>query len=98
MEKFLVESGREFEDTPIIILCGGKGIILPGGQSERTNKALIPVKGKPLIYWVMASYALHGATEFLLAVGFQRILLHEVLMSLGARVSGEKENLYEIIE
>ena len=88
-------AGRLVE-TPVIILCGGKGIFLTEKENKRTNKGLILVNEKPMVYWVMLNYALYGATEFFLAVGFQGEAFNGVLISLGAEVIDYEQRSYSI--
>jgi glucose-1-phosphate cytidylyltransferase len=68
-----------FEGTPVAILCGGLGILLEDGGGQKVNKALVPIHGRPMVWWVMLHYALHGAGEFVLAGGFQQARLREAL-------------------
>ena len=54
----------------VIILAGGKGIRL----SELTKsipKPMVKIKGKPLIYYVMKSYARYGFKNFIIALGYK---------------------------
>ncbi|MES2047204.1 MAG: sugar phosphate nucleotidyltransferase [Pseudomonadota bacterium] len=62
---------NEFDQVPVVILCGGKGVMLDERQNHRVNKGLIQIEDKPLFWWVIRHYALHGATDFVLATGFQ---------------------------
>lgn len=76
---------NELVHVPVVILCGGKGVMLDEQQPQRTNKALITLQGQPLFYWVILTYALHGATEFILAVGFQGERFGPALLAAGAQ-------------
>lgn len=53
---------------PVVILCGGQGIYLPG-SSRRNNKALVEIDGEPMVVWVMRSYVAAGFRHFILAAG-----------------------------
>jgi len=80
---------NELAHVPVVILCGGKGVMLNEEHSQRSNKALIQVHGQSMLYWVMQTYALHGSTEFILATGFQANRFGPVLQASGAQpVSG----------
>lgn len=70
---------KAFNDIPVVILCGGQGVVLGEGQSQRLNKALVRVNAKPLFWWVVLHYALHGGQRFLLAAGLQSEQFHKVL-------------------
>jgi glucose-1-phosphate cytidylyltransferase len=91
-----MQRSNEFANVPVIILCGGKGVILDETQCQRTNKALIRVRGKPLLYWVMRTYALHGATEFILAAGFQTESFGPALLAAGAEAIGGVAGRYSL--
>lgn len=86
---------NEFHHVPVVILCGGKGVMLNEKQSQRVNKGLIEIQNKPLFYRVIQHYALHGATEFILSIGFQYELFGPALETLGAKVHAGKSNNYE---
>lgn len=75
---------NEFNQIPVVILCGGKGIMLDEQQIHRLNKGLIQVRNKPLFWWVMHHYALHGASDFMLATGFQGEQFGVALEAAGA--------------
>ena len=72
----------EWAGIPTVILCGGNGVAF--GTEPRTNKALIHVNGRPLVWWVMLHYAQHGASRFLLAAGLQAERFVALLMAEGA--------------
>ncbi len=62
---------KPLQQVPVVVLCGGQGVVLGEGQRERLNKALVSVQDKPLFWWVVLHYARHGATDFILAAGLQ---------------------------
>src|SRR5438552_4124663 len=51
-----------------IVLVGGRGIRL-GGRTEHLPKPLLPVSGRPFLYWVLGSLATTGVRRFVLAAG-----------------------------
>lgn len=55
---------------PVAILCGGKGTRIARGD-EDTPKPLVDVGGKPILWHVMALYALQGFNDFVLLTGWQ---------------------------
>ncbi len=85
---------NEFSEIPVIILCGGKGVMLDEENNKRKNKALIQVNGKPLMYWVMQTYALHGASKFIISAGFQWEIFGESLEKTGAKKGEGAGSLY----
>lgn len=91
------DSTNEFNQVPVVILCGGNGIMLNERQNQRVNKGLIEVHGKPLFLWVMHHYALHGASEFILATGFQSDKFGSALEAAGARINTDKPGCYDIM-
>jgi len=91
-----MKRSTELARVPIIVLCGGKGVLQETTQIQRTNKALIRVMDKPLVYWVIQAYALHGATEFILAVGFQAEQFGAALQSAGAEVVAGEADRYTL--
>jgi len=75
---------NDFQNVPVAILCGGRGILL-NEQQGRVNKALVEVQGKPMFAWVMLHYALYGARDFVLATGLQGERFAPALTALGAK-------------
>lgn len=67
---------------PVVILCGGRGVVLGEGQGERMNKALVRVHGKPLVWWVVLHYAAYGARDFLLPAGLQAERIAQALVEM----------------
>lgn len=87
---------NEFSQVPVVILCGGKGIVLNEKQSQRQNKGLIQVQEKPLFWWVMHHYAVHGATDFILATGLQGERFGAALVAAGGKISSDDANCYVV--
>jgi glucose-1-phosphate cytidylyltransferase len=68
-------------DTPIhavrtVILCGGKGTRAYPATAT-VPKPLLEVGGQPVVRRVMEIYAAHGFTDFVLAAGYQKVMLEE---------------------
>ena len=89
-------AANEFRRVPVVILCGGKGVMLNELTKQRVNKALVEVLDKPLFFWVMHHYALYGATDFMLATGFQGKQFADALIKAGAKTVGENLDCYEV--
>ncbi len=52
----------------VVILCGGEGTrLLP--KTEIVPKSLIPVGGKPILWYIMKIYSKHGHKDFILCLG-----------------------------
>lgn len=67
-------------EIPTIILCGGRGTRI-SEVDPTIPKPLIPVGGRPVLWHIMKVYAEHGATDFVLALGWlgeeiRRFFLH----------------------
>jgi glucose-1-phosphate cytidylyltransferase len=80
---------NEFDQVPVVVLCGGRGVIFNEQHAQRQNKALVEVHGQPLFLWVLRHYALHGASDFVLATGLQGDQFGPALESAGATAAGD---------
>jgi glucose-1-phosphate cytidylyltransferase len=87
---------NEFHQVPVVILCGGNGIMLNEQTKQRVNKGLVEVLGKPLFLWVMHHYALHGATNFMLATGLHGEQFGISLLNAGAKADADNSDSYEV--
>lgn len=88
---------QAFHEVPVVLLCGGQGVVLGEGQCQRLNKALVRVNGKPLFWWVVLHYALHGARQFWLAAGLQADQFHKVLHEdCGAHADPVQPDTYSV--
>ena len=53
----------------VVILCGGKGTrLLP--KTQKVPKSLIPIGGKPILWYIMKTYSHHGHKDFILCLGY----------------------------
>jgi glucose-1-phosphate cytidylyltransferase len=57
----------ETSSLPVIVLCGGEGTRM----QAPTNKVLVEIGGRPILWHVMKIYASYGHTRFILALGHQ---------------------------
>ena len=87
---------QQFKNVPIVVLCGGQGVMFDTPHSQRLNKGLVPVHGKPLFFWVLYHYAAHGAVDFILATGLQSDQFAEALCSIGAAPDTRQSDRYNI--
>lgn len=88
---------KAFNEVPVVILCGGQGVVLGESQGQRINKALVRVNGKPLFWWVVVHYAQHGAQKFLLPAGLQAEQFHSVLREeCGASPDPVQPDTYQV--
>jgi glucose-1-phosphate cytidylyltransferase len=58
-------------DIPVVILCGGSGTRLKE-MTEFLPKPLVPIGEYPMVVHIMRWYAKHGATNFILALGYRQ--------------------------
>lgn len=65
----------------VVLLCGGRGTRMYP-ETASVPKPLIDVCGRPVVHHVMASYADHGLTDFVLATGYK----HELLVDFAATI------------
>ncbi|RQO58760.1 hypothetical protein DBR47_13910 [Paucibacter sp. KBW04] len=88
---------KAFKEVPVVILCGGQGVVLGEGSTHRINKALVQINGKPLFWWVLLHYAQHGAQDFLLPVGLQAEEFQRVLREdFGASTDPTQADSYQL--
>lgn len=90
------KTSNEFKQVPVVILCGGRGVKLNENQVQYLNKGLIQVAQQPLFLWSIRHYALHGATEFILATGFQGENFGPALEAVGGRQDASQPGCYKL--
>lgn len=83
-------------NVPVVILCGGRKVLLNDGSYIPKNKALVEVRGRPLFWWNLLQYAFYGASNFILSTGIQAENFHDVLLSLGAKQCASNRNCYAL--
>ena len=57
------------EVVPTVVLCGGRGTRI-GDINPAIPKPLLPIGDRPVLWHIMSIYAHHGATDFVLALGW----------------------------
>ena len=67
----------------VIILCGGQGTRIRDAN-ELLPKPLLPIGERPMVWHIMKSYAAHGFTDFVLALGFKGWLIKEYFLNYEA--------------
>lgn len=85
----------------VIILCGGQGTRIRDAN-ELLPKPLLPIGERPMVWHIMKSYAAHGFTDFVLALGFKGWLIKEYFlnyrsMSADIRVSLGRHDAVEVL-
>jgi glucose-1-phosphate cytidylyltransferase len=86
---------NSFAQIPVVVLCGGRSIVFSDPAHEATeplNKGLVRIRQRPLFWWVMHHYALHGANDFVLATGFQAERFDAELRAAGAQANSADES------
>ena len=67
-----------------IILCGGMGTRLRE-HSETRPKPMVEVGGRPILWHIMKSYASHGITDFVLALGYKGDVIRDYFLNYEQR-------------
>ena len=85
----------------VIILCGGQGTRIRDAN-ELLPKPLLPIGDRPMVWHIMRSYAAHGFTDFVLALGFKGWLIKEYFlnyrsMNADLRVSLGRHDAVEVL-
>jgi glucose-1-phosphate cytidylyltransferase len=87
---------KEFDSVPVVVLCGGRSVTVGVNTSTASNKALVQVRHKPLFWWVLCHYVRYGASEFLMATGYQSERFAEALIELGAKANAQDPQSFAI--
>ena len=67
------------ESTPVVILCGGRGMRL-NEQTESIPKPMVQVGGMPILWHIMKLYSHFGFKEFILCLGYKGEKIRELFM------------------
>jgi len=70
-------------DTPVVILCGGKGTRFRE-QTEYRPKPMIEVAGRPILWHIMSFYAGHGFKRFVLCLGYKADVIKRYFLDYAA--------------
>lgn len=68
----------------VVILAGGRGTRLRGGDSV-IPKPMLEIGGRPILWHIMHIYARHGHTDFLIACGFKGEIIKEYFGNFALR-------------
>jgi glucose-1-phosphate cytidylyltransferase len=63
-------------DTPVVILCGGRGTRLQE-HTVSIPKPLVEIGGLPIVWHVISIFAAQGSRRFILATGYKGELIEE---------------------
>ena len=64
------------KDTPVLILCGGKGSRL-SEETKKTPKPLIKLDKYPILYHIIQIYIKYGFRKFVLLTGYKHQLFEK---------------------
>ena len=53
-----------------VILCGGMGTRMRE-ETEYRPKPMVEIGGRPILWHIMKSYAVHGFTDFVVCLGYK---------------------------
>jgi glucose-1-phosphate cytidylyltransferase len=70
------------EDTPVLILCGGRGTRLQEKTADMP-KPLVEIGGRPIVWHVMSIYAAQGFKRFVLLCGYMGDLIEAFAAATG---------------
>ena len=86
---------KKKNQTPVIIIAGGKGTRMPEGEKEKP-KALVEIAGKPMLHWQIEEVRRQGFENIILSLGYKAEMAVEWLKKSGnshIQYSIEKEPL-----
>src|ERR1019366_8267692 len=69
----------------VVVLAGGMGTRL-SEQTEVRPKPMVEIGGRPILWHIMKSYAHHGFTEFVLALGYKGDVIKRYFLDYSAMV------------
>lgn len=73
-------------EIPVVLLCGGNGVFLAGG--ERQAKGLVEVGGEALVVHLLRHFCRAGARRFILCCGYQMDRYLNLFAALGELEGG----------
>lgn len=65
--------------VPVFVLCGGLGTRFRE-QTEFRPKPMIEIGGKPMLWHIMQTYALHGFKRFVLCLGYKSEMIKDYFL------------------
>jgi glucose-1-phosphate cytidylyltransferase len=68
------------KDTPVIILCGGKGTRI-ADVTTSIPKPMVPIGGKPILWHIMKIYSHYGYKNFILSLGHKGWAIKEYFLN-----------------
>jgi glucose-1-phosphate cytidylyltransferase len=64
----------------VVLFCGGLGMRLRD-YSDTIPKPMVPIGGRPLLWWVMKYYAHFGHKDFILCLGYKGDVIKEYFLN-----------------
>lgn len=86
----------DFAEVPVVLLCGGRSVVLHAQAPAPCNKALLQLQDKPLFWWVLQHYVRFGGRNFILATGIQGDAFAPALQALGAQASDSDPQVFHL--
>lgn len=80
------------KDTPVFILCGGKGTRLRE-ETETKPKPMVQIGGMPIVWHIMKHFHNHGFRKFVLLLGYKGEQIKDFFMNYDTRVGDFTLNL-----
>lgn len=78
---------------PVVILAGGMGTRMGTVLGDSIPKPMIPVNGKPLIWYILNHYSSYGFNEFIICCGFRQEYIKDYFYNYKVRNSDVIINL-----
>jgi glucose-1-phosphate cytidylyltransferase len=69
-----------------VILAGGLGVRLSEETGARP-KPMVEIGGRPILWHIMKSYAVHGITDFIVCCGYKGFVIKEYFANYGLHMS-----------
>ncbi len=87
-----------------VILCGGKGTRMRE-ETEYRPKPLVPIGGKPILWYIMKTYYQYGINDFILCTGYKSDMIKQYFMEMYWRnndftlhINGDKKVEFHTVE
>src|SRR5436190_21863811 len=80
MKRLARQETRPRQLMPVVILCGGKATRIRDVTSD-VPKPMIEIGGRPILWHIMISYAVHGFKDFILCLGYKGWIIKQYFLN-----------------
>jgi len=81
----------DISDTPVVILCGGKGSRM-GNITTMVPKSLALIQGNPILWYIILSLYMDGFRRFILPLGYKGEMIRDYVDANLSDLEGIKIN------